>query len=52
VDIDLEKFFDQVNHQRLMSRLQQKVSDRRLLKLIGKMLKAKNRDARRRGGEQ
>ena len=41
VDIDLEKFFDRVNHQRLMSRLEQKVSDRRLLKLIRKMLKAK-----------
>jgi len=40
VDIDLEKFFDQVNHQRLMSRLEQKVSDRRLLKLIRRMLKA------------
>jgi group II intron reverse transcriptase/maturase len=41
VDIDLEKFFDQVNHQRLMSRLEQKVSDRRLMKLIRRMLKAK-----------
>jgi len=41
VDIDLEKFFDQVNHQRLMSRLEQKVSDRLLLKLIRKMMKAK-----------
>lgn len=41
VDIDLEKFFDQVNHQRLMSRLEEKVSDRRLLKLIRRMLKAK-----------
>ncbi len=41
VDIDLEKFFDQVNHQRLMSRLEQKVNDRPLLKLIRKMLKAK-----------
>ena len=41
VDIDLEKFFDQVNHQRLISRLERKVSDRRLLKLIHKMLKAK-----------
>jgi group II intron reverse transcriptase/maturase len=41
VDIDLEKFFDQVNHQRLESRLEQRVSDRRLLKLIRRMLKAK-----------
>ena len=41
VDIDLEKFFDRVNHQRLMSRLEQKVSDRRLLKLIRRMLRAR-----------
>lgn len=41
VDIDLEKFFDRVNHQRLNARLAQRVSDRRLLALIGRMLKAK-----------
>ena len=41
VDVDLEKFFDRVNHQRLMARLAKRVSDRRLLVLIGKMLKAK-----------
>ncbi len=41
VDLDLEKFFDQVNHQRLMSRLAQRVEDRRLLGLVGRMLKAK-----------
>jgi len=41
VDIDLEKFFDRVGHQRLMSRLAQRVSDRRLLVLIGRLLKAK-----------
>jgi len=40
VDIDLEKFFDRVCHQRLMSRLAQRVSDRRLLVLIGRLLKA------------
>jgi len=40
VDIDLERFFDRVNQQRLMARLEQKVSDRRLLKLIRRMLKA------------
>lgn len=40
VDIDLEKFFDKVNHQRLMARLAQRVTDRRLLVLIGRMLKA------------
>ncbi len=41
VDLDLEKFFDQVCHQRLMSRLAQRVSDKRLLRLIKQMLKAK-----------
>jgi group II intron reverse transcriptase/maturase len=41
VDIDLEKFFDRVNHQRLLARLAQRVDDRRLLVLIGRMLKAK-----------
>jgi len=41
VDLDLEKFFDLVCHQRLMARLAQRVSDRRLLVLIGRMLKAK-----------
>lgn len=41
VDLDLEKFFDQVSHQRLMARLAQHVTDRRLLVLIGRMLKAK-----------
>jgi len=41
VDLDLEKFFDRVNHQRLMSRLAQRVQDKGLLVLIGRMLKAK-----------
>jgi len=41
VDLDLEKFFDGVNHQRLMARLSQRISDRDLLVLIGRMLKAK-----------
>lgn len=40
VDLDLEKFFDRVHHQRLMARLAQRVLDRRLLVLIGRMLKA------------
>lgn len=39
VDLDLEKFFDRVHHQRLMSQLEQRVSDRRVLKLIYAMLK-------------
>ena len=41
VDLDLEKFFDLVCHQRLTAKLAQRVSDRRLLGLIGGMLKAK-----------
>ena len=41
VDIDLSKFFDRVHHQRLLSRLGQMVTDSRILKLIGRMLKAK-----------
>jgi RNA-directed DNA polymerase len=41
VDLDLEKFFDKVNHQRLMARLALHIDDRRLLALIGRMLKAK-----------
>ena len=41
VDIDLSKFFDRVHHQRLLSRLGPKVADSRVLKLIGRMLKAK-----------
>jgi group II intron reverse transcriptase/maturase len=40
VDLDLEKFFDRVNHQRLQARLAQSVTDKRVLVLIGKMLKA------------
>ena len=41
VDLDVEKFFDKVWHQRLLSRLAQRVSDSRILKLISLMLKAK-----------
>jgi len=41
VDIDLEKFFDRVCHQRLMAKLAGRVHDRRLLVLIGRLLKAK-----------
>lgn len=40
VDLDLEKFFDRVHRQRLLSRLAQRVPDRRLLDLISRMLKA------------
>lgn len=41
VALDLEKFFDRVNHQRLMSKLAQRVEDKAVLVLIGRMLKAK-----------
>jgi group II intron reverse transcriptase/maturase len=41
VDLDLEKFFDRVHHQRLMARLAQRIGDKRLLVLIGTMLRAK-----------
>jgi len=40
VDIDLEKFFDRVNHDRLMSKLSEKVADKRVLRLIGRFLRA------------
>jgi RNA-directed DNA polymerase len=38
VNLDLEKFFDRVNHDRLMHRLSQITPDRKLLKLIRKYL--------------
>lgn len=41
VDLDLEKFFDRVHHQRLLARLGRKVADNRLLALIRHMLVAK-----------
>jgi group II intron reverse transcriptase/maturase len=41
VDMDLSRFFDRVNHQRLLNRLAQRVSDGRILKLVHRMLKAK-----------
>lgn len=41
VDMDLEKFFDRVHHERLMARLGQRISDSRLIGLIRRMLKAK-----------
>ena len=40
VDLDLEKFFDRVNHDILMSRVAKRVSDRRVLKLIRSFLTA------------
>jgi RNA-directed DNA polymerase len=40
VDIDLEKFFDRVNHDVLMARVTRQVSDVRVLKLIRRFLEA------------
>ncbi len=40
VDIDLEKFFDKVNHDRLMQRLSKGIGDKRLLRLIKSYLQA------------
>src|SRR4030067_3172764 len=34
IDLDLEKFFDEVNHDRLMSRLSKRIGDKRVIKLI------------------
>jgi RNA-directed DNA polymerase len=40
VDIDLEKFFDRVNHDKLMGKLAKRISDKRLLKIIRAFLNA------------
>ena len=40
VDIDLEKFFDRVNHDILMDRVARRISDKRLLRLIRAFLNA------------
>jgi group II intron reverse transcriptase/maturase len=40
VDIDLEKFFDKINHDRLMQRLSKGIGDKRLLRLINQFLQA------------
>jgi group II intron reverse transcriptase/maturase len=40
VDVDLEQFFDRVNHDVLMGRLAKKISDRRVLRLIRRYLEA------------
>jgi len=39
VEMDLEKFFDTVNHDRLMARLAKRIKDKALLKLIGRYLR-------------
>ena len=40
VDMDLSKFFDRVNHDVLMHRVARKIRDKRILRLIGKYLRA------------
>ena len=39
IDVDLSKFFDEVNHDVLMAKLKQKVADKRVLKLIDRYLR-------------
>lgn len=40
VDLDLEKFFDRVNHDKLMAQLARRISDKRMLKLTRAFLRA------------
>ncbi len=40
MDIDLEKFFDRVNHDILMARVARRIADKRALKLIRAFLNA------------
>jgi RNA-directed DNA polymerase len=40
VDLDLEKFFDRVNHDKLIAKIAERVSDKRLLKLVRAFLRA------------
>jgi group II intron reverse transcriptase/maturase len=40
VDIDIERFFDTVNHDRLMARMKQTVEDKKVLRLVNEYLKA------------
>jgi len=40
VDLDLEKFFDRVNHDKLMAKIAERVNDKRMLKLIRAFLQA------------
>jgi RNA-directed DNA polymerase len=40
VDLDLEKFFDRVNHDKLMVKIAERVSDQRMLKLIRAFLRS------------
>lgn len=40
VDIDLSKFFDRIHHDRLIQRLGQRVKDKRVLRIIGMILRS------------
>jgi RNA-directed DNA polymerase len=40
VDIDLSKFFDRIHHDRLIARLGQQIGDKRILRLIGLLLRS------------
>jgi group II intron reverse transcriptase/maturase len=40
VDLDLEKFFDRIHHDRLIARMRQRVSDPRMLRLTGMLLRS------------
>jgi group II intron reverse transcriptase/maturase len=40
VDIDLSEFFDRIHHDRLIARMGQRVSDKRILRLIGILLRS------------
>ena len=46
VDLDLEQFFDRVNHDYLMNELSKKIQDKRLLTLIHSILRANIQDQR------
>ena len=41
IDLDLEKFFDLVNHDKLMGQIAKRIEDKRLLKLIRALLNAR-----------
>jgi len=40
VDIDLSKFFDRIHHDRLIARMGQKIADKRILRLVGLLLRS------------
>ena len=40
VDIDLSKFFDRINHDKLIARLSKSISDKRILRIVGLMLRS------------